>query len=110
MDKSSTSLDPSDWAEMRALGHRMMDDMIDHLANIRAQPVWRPMPQTIRDSFTAPLPETPSDPAALYETFTSTIQPYVTGNTHPRFMGWVHGGGNPVSMLTELLAGAMNAN
>ncbi len=25
-------------------------------------------------------------------------------------MGWVHGGGNPVSMLAELLAGAMNAN
>jgi glutamate/tyrosine decarboxylase-like PLP-dependent enzyme len=105
-----STLDPTDWTALRNLGHRMMDDMIDHLANIRAQPVWRPMPQTIRDSFTAPLPETPSDPAALYETFTSTIQPYVTGNTHPRFMGWVHGGGNPVSMLTELLAGAMNAN
>jgi glutamate/tyrosine decarboxylase-like PLP-dependent enzyme len=105
-----STLDPTDWTALRALGHQMMDDMIDHLANIRAQPVWRPMPADVRDSFTAPLPQSPSDPAALYETFTATIQPYVTGNTHPRFMGWVHGGGNAVSMLAELLAGAMNAN
>jgi glutamate/tyrosine decarboxylase-like PLP-dependent enzyme len=48
--------------------------------------------------------------ATLYEDFSANIQPYVTGNTHPRFMGWVHGGGNAVSMLAELLAGGMNAN
>ena len=28
----------------------------------------------------------------------------------PRFMGWVHGGGNPVGMLAELLAAGLNAN
>jgi glutamate/tyrosine decarboxylase-like PLP-dependent enzyme len=38
------------------------------------------------------------------------VQPYSTGNLHPRFMGWVHGGGNPVGMLAELLAGSLNAN
>ena len=38
------------------------------------------------------------------------MQPYATGNLHPRFMGWVHGGGNPVGMLAELLAGGLNAN
>jgi glutamate/tyrosine decarboxylase-like PLP-dependent enzyme len=105
-----SSLDPSDWDDLRALGHKMMDDMIDHLAGIREQPVWQPMPPAIRESFTAPLPRTGTPPASLYEAFTQTIKPYVTGNTHPRFLGWVHGGGNPVSMLAELLAGAMNAN
>jgi glutamate/tyrosine decarboxylase-like PLP-dependent enzyme len=64
----------------------------------------------VRAGFTTPLPATGTAPAALYERFQTEIQPYVTGNTHPRFMGWVHGGGNPVSMLAELLAGAMNAN
>jgi aromatic-L-amino-acid decarboxylase len=38
------------------------------------------------------------------------VQPYATGNLHPRFMGWVHGGGNPVGMLAELLAAGLNAN
>jgi aromatic-L-amino-acid/L-tryptophan decarboxylase len=105
-----STLDPDDWSALRALGHQMMDDMIDHLANIREEPVWRPMPDAIRKNFTAPLPENSADPAAVYAHFTQTIKPYVTGNPHPRFMGWVHGGGNPVSMLAELLAGAMNAN
>jgi len=104
------SLDPTDWSDLRTLGHRMMDDMIDHLANLRENPVWQKMPGPVRDSFKNPLPATGTDPTTLYQTFTETIQPYVTGNTHPRFVGWVHGGGNPVSMLAELLAGAMNAN
>jgi glutamate/tyrosine decarboxylase-like PLP-dependent enzyme len=105
-----TTLDPLDWSELRALGHRMMDDMIDHLANLRDGPVWRPMPTQMRAGFARPLPATGRELGALYHAFSETIAPYVTGNTHPRFMGWVHGGGNPVSMLADLLAGAINAN
>ncbi len=104
------SLDPVDWTEMRALGHRMMDDMIDHLAGLRAGPVWRKMPDDVRAEFKKKLPVAGQDLNAVYQDFTANIQPYVTGNPHPRFMGWVHGGGNAVAMLAELLAGAMNAN
>jgi glutamate/tyrosine decarboxylase-like PLP-dependent enzyme len=88
----------------------MMDDMIDHLAGLREGPVWRPMPDEVRAGFNAALPAAGMAPGAVYERFQTDIQPYVTGNTHPRFMGWVHGGGNPVAMLAEFLAGAMNAN
>jgi aromatic-L-amino-acid decarboxylase len=104
------TLDPTDWSQLRSLGHQMMDDMFDHLAKLRDNPVWQPMPDGIRDSFKKPLPSSGTNPTALYDSFTRNIQPYVTGNTHPGFMGWVHGGGNPVSMLAELLAAAMNAN
>jgi glutamate/tyrosine decarboxylase-like PLP-dependent enzyme len=110
MDEANHSLDPSDWSELRALGHRMMDDMIDHLAGLRAGPVWRKMPDDVREVFKKPLPSAGTDLNDLYDSFTANIRPYVTGNTHPRFFGWVHGGGNAVSMLAELLAGAMNAN
>jgi len=105
-----STLDPADWSALRALGHQMLDDMVDHLATLRDGPVWRPMPGPVREGFKAPIPVQGAPPEALYERFQTDIQPYVTGNTHPRFMGWVHGGGNPVSMLAELLAGAMNAN
>ncbi len=84
--------------------------MVDHLAGIGGQPVWRGMPDEVRAHFQAPLPAGGADLGGLYEDFSRNVKPYVTGNTHPRFMGWVHGGGNPVSMLAELLAGAMNAN
>ena len=105
-----STLDPADWAGLRALGHKMLDDMVDHLATLRDGPVWQPMPPAVRAGFNAPLPVQGMPLEALYERFRADIQPYVTGNTHPRFMGWVHGGGNAISMLAELLAGAMNAN
>src|SRR6202042_750895 len=42
--------------------------------------------------------------------FMRDVLPYAAGNVHPGFMGWVHGGGTPVGMLAELLAGGLNAN
>jgi aromatic-L-amino-acid decarboxylase len=36
--------------------------------------------------------------------------PYATGNTQPRFFGWVHGTGTVEGALAELAAGFMNCN
>jgi len=105
-----SDLDPENWDDIRQLGHRMLDDMLDHLRNLRSQPVWQPLPEQTRAGFRAPLPVSGADPAAVYERFRETILPYSTGNTHPRFMGWVHGGGTPLGMLAEMLAGGLNAN
>ena len=103
-------LDPDDWSGLRALGHRMLDDMVDRLAAQGGQPVWTHMPDAERQALRRPLPLTGSDPEALYDEFRQRIMPYALGNTHPRFMGWVHGGGTGVGMLAELLAGGLNAN
>ena len=104
------SLDPADWSDLRALGHRMVDDMFDHMAGLRDGPVWRPMPEATRRQLQRGLPRGPTPAEAVYQDFQRLVQPYATGNLHPRFIGWVHGGGNPVGMLAELLAGGLNAN
>jgi aromatic-L-amino-acid/L-tryptophan decarboxylase len=104
------SLDPADWSDLRKLGHRMIDDMFDHLDTLRDRPVWRKMPEPLRQELRQPLPRAPSPAEAVYDDFQRLVRPYSTGNLHPRFMGWVHGGGNPVGMLAELLAGGLNAN
>jgi glutamate/tyrosine decarboxylase-like PLP-dependent enzyme len=104
------SLDPTDWSTLRNLGHRMLDDMFDHLAGQAEGPVWQKMPAPLRAELRTPLPREPGDPAAAYEQFRRLVQPYATGNLHPGFMGWVHGGGTAVGMLAELLAGGLNAN
>ena len=104
------SLDPTDWRDLRSLGHRMLDDMFDHLAGLAEGPVWQPMPTDLRQELRAPLPRAPSDPAAAYEQFRRLVFPYATGNLHPAFMGWVHGGGTAIGMLAELLSGGLNAN
>jgi aromatic-L-amino-acid decarboxylase len=108
-EKSGT-LDPQNWDDIRAQGHRMLDDMIDYIANIRERPVWQPIPDEVRGRFRAELPLAPSELSAVYHEFNDVILPYATGNVHPGFMGWVHGGGNVVGMLAEMLAAGLNAN
>ncbi len=105
-----SSLDPTDWTELRALGHRMLDEMFDDLAGLREQPVWRRMPAELRAELHEKLPRGPGTADAAYAQVERLIRPYVTGNRHPRFMGWVHGGGTAIGMLAEMLAAGMNAN
>jgi aromatic-L-amino-acid decarboxylase len=108
--EASETLDPQDWNEIRALGHRMVDDMIDYVATIRERPVWQPIPETVRGRFREALPQASSDLNDVYREFSQFIAPYATGNVHPGFMGWVHGGGSAVGMLADMLAAGLNAN
>jgi glutamate/tyrosine decarboxylase-like PLP-dependent enzyme/glutathione synthase/RimK-type ligase-like ATP-grasp enzyme len=104
------TLDPADWPGFRTQAHRMLDDILDYVENIRQRPVWQPIPDEVRSRFRGDLPEAPSDLAAVHGEFMRYILPYTTGNVHPGFMGWVHGGGTPVGMLAEMLAAGMDAN
>jgi aromatic-L-amino-acid decarboxylase len=108
--ETSETLDPQDWTALRAVGHRMLDDMIDYIADIRERPVWQPIPDAVRAQFRDALPREPSALDDVYRGFNDFIMPYATGNVHPGFMGWVHGGGSPVGMLAEMLAAGLNAN
>ena len=93
------SLDQQDWGELRALAHRMLDETIDSIANVRERPVWQSAPDHIRASFRSDVPRTASGLDQVYREFSETVAPYATGNVHPGFMGWVHGGGTVVGML-----------
>jgi aromatic-L-amino-acid decarboxylase len=104
------TLDPADWTQVRALGHRMLDDMFDYIQHIRQRPAWQPIPSAVRARFRDPLPSAPADLESVYHDFTQLILPFSTGNVHPAFMGWVHGGGSVTGMLAEMLAGGLNAN
>ncbi|UPJ56475.1 aspartate aminotransferase family protein [Bradyrhizobium sp. 192] len=105
-----TSLDPQEWSEFRALAHRMLDDAIDGIVNVRARPVWQPIPDATRAAFKADVPHEASELAEVYRQFVEHVAPYATGNVHPGFMGWVHGGGTAVGMIAEMLAAGLNAN
>jgi len=102
------SLDPADWNELRALGHRMVDDMMDHLETVRDRPVWQSVPTETRAALDEPVPHAPTAPDAVYQQFREHILPYPNGNTHPRFWGWVMGTGTPLAMLADMLASGMN--
>lgn len=104
------TLDPENWDATRAIGHRMMDDVIDDLETIRTRPVWKRMPDAAKQSLKIPAPRQPQKLDAIYDEFRSSVEPYALGNRHPRFWGWVIGGGTPVGVLGDLLASGMNTN
>lgn len=105
---TDATLDPPDWTAFRALAHRMVDDMLDHLAALREQPAWREMPHGVRASFTGPVPREGRGEVAAYRAFTQRVMPYTNGNLHPRFWGWVQGQGTPLAMMAEMLAAGLN--
>jgi glutamate/tyrosine decarboxylase-like PLP-dependent enzyme len=86
----------------------MVDEMLEHLRTVRERPVWRPVPAEIRRRLAGPAPRTPTAVEDVYEEFKRDVLPYPTGNTHPRFWGWVIGTGTPVAMLADMLASGMN--
>ena len=108
--KIEESLDPRDWQDMRALGHRMVDDMMTYLETIRERPVWKPVPDDVKASLKQPLPIDPQMPDQVYQEFVKNVLPHPMGNIHPRFWGWVIGTGTPLAMLAEMLAAGMNPN
>src|SRR5437899_8821521 len=94
--RAEESLDPEDWDELRALGHRMVDDLLDYLRTVRERPVWRPIPPELRARFRVPVPRAPEGAERAYQDFREHVLPHPMGNIHPRFWGWVIGTGTPL--------------
>lgn len=104
------TLDPENWDELRALGHRMVDEVLTYLQTVRERPVWRPIPDEVKAALRRPLPRDGEGAAAAYQDFRQHVLPHPMGNIHPRFWGWVIGTGTPFGALAEMLAAAMNPN
>jgi aromatic-L-amino-acid decarboxylase len=104
------TLDPEDWEAMRKLGHRMLDDMVNYVKNVRERPVWQHVPEPVKAHFRSPVPQQPQPPEEIYEEFVENVLPYPMGNIHPRFWGWILGTGTIMGAFAELLAASMNTN
>ncbi len=109
------TLDPDNsssqgWEELRTLGHRMLDDMLRNMANLRESPAWQPLPAASVEALLEPVPFNGKPADAVYERFRAHILPYTVGNRHPRAWGWVRGTGTPLAMLADMLASGLNAH
>jgi aromatic-L-amino-acid/L-tryptophan decarboxylase len=104
------SLDPDDWESFRVVAHSALDDAIEFLRTARQRPVWQPTPAPVRIALDAAVSTSDQNLESVYQEFKDLILPYSTGNTHPRFFGWVHGTGQAGGIVAEMLAAAMNAN
>ncbi len=101
------TLDPQDWKRFRALGHRMLDDMLTYLEDIRSQPTLFPTKEAVSE-ICVPLREEGEGEEKVYGVFQRSILPYTLNIIVPRFWGVVAGTGSPYGMLAEMLRAGMN--
>jgi len=100
-----------DAERFRALGHRAVDIVAEHLARLEARddPARRTVPANVRESLlNQPLPRSGSEPEELMRFLESNVVPYPLGNCHPRFFGWVNSPAAPLAVLGTLIAAGMN--
>jgi glutamate/tyrosine decarboxylase-like PLP-dependent enzyme len=109
MTYEGTHLDPKDWDEFSRDMHKLMDQCIARMKSARDLP-WQPKPDDLADRLSLTSEAIGVGPKQVFAQLTDDIMPYATGNTHPRFFGWVHGAGLPVSVGAELVAATMNSN
>ncbi len=105
-----SALDPADWGAFRDDAHALLDRLIAQLEHAGDGAVWTPMPDAVKQQLAAPPPGAPRGVHDVCADLSDLILPYCTGNTHPRFWGWVHGTGTAGGVLAEMAAAAMNAN
>jgi aromatic-L-amino-acid/L-tryptophan decarboxylase len=100
-----------DWSATADAGHRMLDEMLEHLSTVRERPAWTPPPAEVKRELADPsVPERGQGLEASYDDFKRLVRPYTLGNIHPRFWGWVIGASSPAGMLADMVAGGMNVN
>ncbi|MER9352140.1 aspartate aminotransferase family protein [Mesorhizobium sp. M0514] len=104
------TLDPSDWADVQSLSHRIVDDAVAYLRDVRQRPVWQEMPGDVRDFFTASLPQSPTPLADIYGDVVDKVMPYPMGNIHPRFWSWYMGSSNFTGAIGDFLAAIQGSN
>jgi aromatic-L-amino-acid decarboxylase len=104
-------LDPANWDEYRTLAHRMLDESLDYLRDVRERPTWTPMPAAVKERLAnEPVPRAGLGDGAAYDDFVSLVRPYPNGNIHPRFWGWVMGTGTPQTAMADFLSSVVNPN
>ena len=89
------TLDPENWDVTKALGHRMLDDMFEHIKKSKTEP-WRFVTGEQTASILVPLTAKGEGEKAVYDAFVKDILPSMVGPKTARFWGYVIGGGSPI--------------
>ena len=99
---------PEGWAAFRALAHRMVDDMLDHLSSLEQQPAWRPVGPDIRAALNQPGPPAGAGSRGCLPGLPSTSVAVPKRESPSALLGWVQGNGTPLGMMADMLASGLN--
>ena len=99
-------LDPE---EVRRLGHRAADIVADHVAGLRDGPVFGKVGAGAK-IFDEPLPVAGRSADEVLDAARDHVLTHPFGNSHPRFWAFINATPDPVGVIADFLAAAMNSN
>ncbi len=95
--------------QMRRLGYRVVDLLVEHFTNLRHKPVGaKALPQQLHGLLHHPPSNEPSDPHQLLDFLDREIFPNCLHVDHPRFFAFVPSPNNFVSAMSDALASGLN--
>src|SRR4051812_36782445 len=100
-----------DAEQMRALGYRTIDMLVDRIAGEPGAVVRAATPEDLRARLSAPPPE---EPAADFDEILATLErdvlPFVARISHPGYLAYIPGEGTWPGALGDLIASALNVD
>lgn len=97
-------------AQLRALGHWLVDRVADHAASIHSQPAIAEAPATqLLESLGGPVPEAPADPLDALRVLADHALAFMQHGDHPRYFARVPGPSSFTGILGDWLGTGFNA-
>lgn len=97
--------------EFSSLGHEVVDLLAEYFDQIEQRRVFPDAePRTVNQLFSEPLPENAISTDVLLNELKSKLFPYCTNVGHPGYMGLITPSPNPVGVIADFIASAINQN
>lgn len=95
--------------EMRQLGYRVVDQLVEHFENLASKPAMRVSPRAeLETKLREPLPEQPAPVDALLKQLQRDVWSNIGNIQHPRFFAFIPSPSNFVSVMADALAAGFN--
>ncbi|MEM6575589.1 MAG: pyridoxal-dependent decarboxylase [Pseudomonadota bacterium] len=113
MDNSSkpvaSALEGLSVDELRRLGYRVIDMIVEHREELRDKPVHRQRSRkSLDDALPQSLPRQGTDPDTVLDLVATEILTAIAHTDHPRFFGYIPSPSNYISVLADALVSGFN--
>jgi glutamate/tyrosine decarboxylase-like PLP-dependent enzyme len=102
------TLDPEDWEEFKKLGHKMLENSLTQIQNIREESNIE-IPEESKQKLLTPLPEKGEGPDKVYNTILENLLVYDNVMIRPDCWAFVNGQGSPFAMLVDMIISGRNS-
>jgi aromatic-L-amino-acid/L-tryptophan decarboxylase len=96
--------------EMRRLGYRAVDLLVDRISNLGDAPAWHGATRAeMEDRLREPPPEEPADPDELWASLQDDVLAFAGHHDHPRFFGFVPSCPTWPGVIGDLISAGTNS-